>query len=105
MIDKGGLLARRLGEGEHEIEGVGTVRIRGLSRAEVLAAQKLGDVAASDRYMVSRGLLEPALTEDEVATWQANSAASEIEGLTVAIAELSGLAAGAAKSGVSGIRE
>lgn len=105
IVDKGALLARRLGEDEYEIEGVGAVRIRGLSRAEVLAAQKLGDTAKSDRFMVSRALLDPPLTEDEVGAWQESSGASEIEGLTVAIAELSGLGMGAAKSDVPGVRE
>jgi len=102
-VDKGALLARRLNEGEHEIEGVGTVKIRGLSRAEVLTAQKLGDTAKSDRFMVARALLEPTLTEADVQTWQENSGAAEIEGLTVAIANLSGLGAKADKSGVSGV--
>lgn len=105
-VDKAALLACRLGEGKHEIDGVGTVRIRGLSRAEVVELQALdGGVAAADRRMLSRALVEPALTEDEVATWQANSPPHEIEALTLAIAELSGMGVGAAKSGVSGIRE
>ncbi len=102
-VDKGALLARRLNEGEHEIEGVGTVKIRGLSRAEVLAAQKLGDTAKSDRFMVARALLEPKLSEADVQTWQENSGAAEIEGLTVAIANLSGLGVKADKSGVPGV--
>ena len=103
IVDKAALLARRLGEGKHEIPGVGTVRVRGLSRAEILALQALdGGTAASDRRMVSLALVEPALTEDEVRVWQENSTAAEIEALTVAIAELSGIGAGAAKSGVSG---
>jgi len=103
VIDKSALLARRLGEGEHEIPGFGTVRIRGLSRAELLALQGLdGGVLASDRRMLSLALLDPELTEDEVKIWQENSLPQEIEALTVAIAELSGLGVGAAKSGVSG---
>ena len=103
MIDKKALLARRLGEGDHEIEGVGTVRIRGLSRAEILELQALaGGTLISDRRMVSLALVDPKLTEDEVKTWQENSAPGEIEALTVAIAELSGLGVGAAKSGLSG---
>lgn len=105
-IDKAALLARRLGEGEHEIPGFGTVRFRGLSRAEVLALRDLpGGVAASDRKMVAAALVDPALTEDEVKIWQENSLPGEIEALTVAIAELSGLGVGAPKSGVSGVRE
>lgn len=96
-VDKATLLARRLGEGEHEIEGVGTVRLRGLSRAEVLEIRKLGDTAKADRRMVSLALVEPALTEAEVRAWQENSTPGEIEALTVAIAELSGMGVGAAK--------
>ena len=105
MIDKTALLGRRLGEDKHEIEGVGTVRIRGLSRAEVIELQALeGGTAASDRRMVSWALIDPPLTEDEVRIWQENSAAGEIEALTLAIAALSGLDVGAAKSGVSSVR-
>ena len=103
-VDKGALLARRLNEADYEVPGVeGALRIRGLSRAEVLTAQKLGDTAKSDRFMVARALLEPTLTEADVQTWQENSGAAEIEGLTVAIAQLSGLGVGADKSGVSGV--
>jgi hypothetical protein len=106
VIDKGALLARRLGEADHEIAGVGTVRIRGLSRAELLALQALdGGALVSDRRMVALALVDPKLTEDEVAVWQDNSHAGEIEQLTLAIAELSGIGVGAAKSGVSGVRE
>jgi hypothetical protein len=99
-VDKNALLAPRLGEGEHEVPGVGTVRLRGLSRAEVLEARTLADTAAADRFMVSRALLDPKLTEAEVATWAANSGPKEIEDLTGAIVELSGMGTGAAKSGV-----
>ena len=103
MIDKAALLARRLGEGEHEIPGFGTVRFRGLSRAEVLALRQVADAALSDRQMVAAALTDPVLTEDEVKVWQENSLPGEIEALTVAIVELSGLGAGASKSGVPGV--
>jgi hypothetical protein len=102
-LDKATLLARRIGEGEHEIPGFGTVRIRGLSRAEVIDLQKISDVAASDRRMVSLCLLDPVLTEDEVGIWQVNSGPMEIEDLTVAIRDLSGMGKGAQKSGVPSV--
>ena len=105
MVSKGELLAWRVPEGEHEIEGVGTVKIRGLSRAEAIELRKVDDAAVADRRMVALGLVEPKLTEDEVKTWQENSPIHEIEALTVAIGELSGQGAGAQKSGVSGVRE
>ena len=103
MLDKTALLARRLGEGEHEIPGFGTVKIRGLSVAEVRSIQALTDLGAQERRMVACGLLDPALTEDEVGTWQENSAPGEIDGLVGAIAELSGMAQKADKSGVSAV--
>jgi len=102
VIDKAALLARRISKGEHEIEGVGTVSIRGLSRQEVLDLQKLDGVAAVDRRMVSLAMVDPALTEADVAEWQSNSCPLEIERLTEAIRDLSGLGAGASKSGVPG---
>lgn len=101
-VDKAALLAPRLGEGVHEISGVGAVKIRGLSRAEVLEVRTLPDTAAADRLMVSRALLDPTLTEDEVGAWQKTSPPGEIEALTTAIVELSGMGGGASKSGVSG---
>lgn len=105
-VNKAALLARRLGEADHEVEGVGTVRIRGLSRAEVLALQSLtGGTAAADRRMLSLALIDPKLTEDEVRVWQENSAPGEIESLTLAIAELSGLGAGAAKAAYKSVRD
>jgi hypothetical protein len=98
------LLAPRLVEDEHEIEGVGTVGIRGLSRQEVIELQKLdGGIDVRERRMVSLGLVDPKVTEDDVAKWQKSSLAPEIEGLTVAIGNLSGLGQGAQKSGLSGV--
>lgn len=105
-VSKAKLLAPRLVEGEHEIAGVGTVGIRGLSRQEVIDLQKLeGGIDVRERRMVALGLVDPAVTEDDVAKWQASSLAEEIEGLTVAISNLSGLGVKADKSSVPGVRE
>lgn len=103
-VDKVSLLARRLGEGEHEIPGFGTVRVRGMSREELLEWRSL-DAAVGDRKVLAACLLDPVLTEDEVATWQKHSSPLEIEGVLEAIRDLSGLGEGATKSGVSGVRE
>jgi hypothetical protein len=105
-LSKTELLAPRLGEGEHEIAGVGTVRIRGLSRAEVLEMRNLeGGAIATDRRMLSLAMLDPTLTEDEVAAWQRTSNPDEIEKLTLAIADLSGMGDGANKAAYKSVRE
>lgn len=105
VASKAGLLARRLGDGEHEVPGVGVLKIRGLSRAEVLEVQKLTDIAQSDRRMISLAVVEPKLTEADVKVWQENSGASEIEDLTKAVAALSGLAGESAKAAYQQFRD
>ena len=106
-MDKEALFERRLGEGKHEIEGVITLRIRGYSRIEALELQAQPDAngAVGDRWMLARCILHPVLTEDEIKVWQENSPPMEIQAVCNAIRDLSGMGPGAAKSGVSGVRE
>lgn len=106
-IDKEALFKPRLPEQAVDIPDVGEVRIRALSRSEVLAFRKrqLGDdVAAMERAMIAAALVQPALTEDEVGQWQAASAAGELEPLTNAIAELSGMDKAATKEAIKQFR-
>ena len=94
-----------------EVDGMGTVHVRGLSRGEVFMMQKSradGGIKTEDaweRRMLAIGLVAPAMTEDEVGTWQRVSPAGEMEPVAAKIRDLSGLGEGADKSGVSGVRE
>lgn len=97
-MDKDLLFARRLAEEDIDIPGVGTVRVRALSRGEVLRAQGAKGVGAMERVMVSTALIDPALTEDEVKRWQEASPAGELEPVTRVIQRLSGMEAGADKA-------
>jgi hypothetical protein len=96
-LDKAALLAKRGVGGETvEIPGVGEVKVRGLTRAEVLSIQKLQgksgvDEAEMERKLVALAMVEPELTEEEVGQWQANSPAGELVPIADAIATLSGL--------------
>lgn len=97
-IDKEELLKKRLAARDFEIEGVGTVRIRSLTRAELLEIK--GEelpMVVMDRKLIAASMVDPALTEDEVRQWQENSSPSELEPLTEAIMRLSGLAKEAPK--------
>lgn len=100
MLSKDQLLKGRLPEREVEIPDLGTVRVRGLSRAEVLKLQKLGldNVGALERKIVHLGLVDPALTEAEVDTWYEAAPGGELEPVSKAIQELSGLVEGAEKA-------
>lgn len=107
-MDKETLLARRkslIETREVEIEGVGTVTVRGLSRAVFLIAQKRfpDDVLAQERYTLSFALVDPEMTEKDIQVWQENSGPFEINQVAIAVNELSGIGKGADKSGVPGV--
>ena len=76
-----------------DVENVGKVEVRGLTRAEVLSIQGHGelDAAAMERTLLAAAMVDPALTEDEVGEWQTVAPAGELEPISTAIQELSGL--------------
>lgn len=105
-LDKAALFASRLDTQDVEVGALGSVTIRALSRAEVLAfrKRKVEDPAEMERVLISTALVAPTLTEDEVGQWQAASAAGELEPVTQAISTLSGLDTSAAKEAVKRFR-
>lgn len=105
-ISKLDLLARRFAVEDLEIADVGTVKVRPLSRAEALNLQgKDMTVQEMERHLLSLALVEPKLTYDEVAQWQQNSPAGEIEPIADAIVRLSGMNKAAAKEAVQRFRD
>lgn len=102
---KAKLLAPRLPK-PHDVElpGIGTVSVRGLSRAEVLELQDVDGRLEFERKLVSLGMVRPAMTPEDVAAWQAASLSDEIETITKKISELSGLEAGARKRAYKSVR-
>lgn len=94
MIDKDQLLKARLHEEEVDIPGVGSVRVRALSRQEALILKdKEMAYEEMELKLLSMAVVEPVLTEDEVRQWQAASPAGELEPVTDAIQRLSGMVA------------
>lgn len=90
MIDKAALLKLRLPEREVEIPGVGSIRMRGLSRGESVDIPELSG-AKREATIISRGMVDPAMTIDEVEQWMAAAPAGEFDVVSTAIGELSGL--------------
>lgn len=82
------------------------VRVRGLSRGEVLAMQALRaegilDTQAKwEAHMFAQALTSPRMTKAEVLEWQAASPAGEMEPVSAKITKLSAMDEGADKSGV-----
>lgn len=102
---KGRLLKARVSEDDVEIDGIGTVRVRGLTRAEVFGTQQLKGIDAQERKIVALGMVDPPMTEAEVGQWQANSPGGEMEPVVGKISELSGLSAKSAKEAMSDFRD
>lgn len=108
-MDKDLLLKPRLAEEDVPIPGVGTVRVRALSRGEVMAARKATDdnpdgprLLTLERKMLALAMVDPKLTESEVGEWQKAAGAGELDIVTEVVQRLSGLDKGADKSGVPG---
>jgi hypothetical protein len=108
-MDKSKLVANRVGlnTGEVEIEGVGTITVRGLSRYEFLVASKKypDDNLLQERFILAAAMVDPEMTEGDVADWQKASPPAEINAVAVEVNRLSGIGKGADKSGVSGLRD
>jgi hypothetical protein len=106
-VDKDLLFKARLPEDDVEIPGVGTVRVRGLSRHEMLVAgrQESRGVEAMERLMLHFAMVDPVLTEDEVARWQKCSPANELSPVVTRINELSGIGKDAQKEAYKSLRD
>lgn len=105
-VDKAALLARRADTGsgfpeaDVDVPGLGTVRVRGLSRHEVIHLQAVQAKGAlvMEQVTVSLGMVDPQMTEAEVKQWQRVSVGGEMDAVTAAIGRLSGMFEGANKT-------
>jgi hypothetical protein len=102
-VDKEALFRPRLAERDVEVPGIGTVRVRSLSRTEALSIKgKEMPAAKMERLILSLAMVDPVLTEDEVKRWQDASPAGETNDVQQAILELSGMTKEVAKSDLPG---
>jgi predicted HAD superfamily Cof-like phosphohydrolase len=97
-VDKAALLRPRCPERDVELPGVGTVRVRGFTRAEVLEiGKRTNDGEYPEAYALSLAMVDPTLSEDEARQWTEVASFGEMETLNQAINELSGIAGRADK--------
>lgn len=93
MLDRDRLLSPRLPVADVEIADVGTVKVRALTRAELLRVPQTGgqpDPLEIEAYMIATALVDPVLTPDEVRAWQESAPGSEMNAVMAAINRLSG---------------
>jgi hypothetical protein len=82
--------------------GQGDVRVRGLSRNEAVALQKLGeDAEALEVRACSLGMLDPAMSEDDVKAWRGVAVAADVQAVAQRISELSNMDEAAGKGPTS----
>ncbi len=101
-MDKNKLIADRVinARAQVRIDGVGTITVRALSRMEFLDSQDVANDGARERFVLSRAMVDPVMTEEDVKKWQEGSPGFEINMVANRINELSGLRKGADKSGL-----
>lgn len=83
-----------LPEADVELDGVGTVRVRALSRYEILLAGKgadENDVLAIEQAMLSMAMISPRMSKTDVEKWQKASPIGQIQRVTTKVNELSGV--------------
>ncbi|MFI6763873.1 hypothetical protein ACIBF5_32610 [Micromonospora sp. NPDC050417] len=103
---KARLLQKRCPEDDVPLDGVGVVRVRGLTRGEV---KEISDGVNAGRdmepYSLSLALISPAMTEDEAAVMAKVAPFGDIQKLTARINELSGIAQGASKEAYKSLHD
>jgi hypothetical protein len=103
IADKNALLAKRADtatgfpEDTVTIPGIGDVLVRALSRFEVMAVQKAKGPLMVERATVAFGMVDPVMTEADVAEWQKVSVGGELDKVSQRIGQLSGMLADAPK--------
>lgn len=105
MLSREEILAKRLKERVVEIPGVGQVKVRALTRDQVVKIRSDGemDIAEMEQKLITAGLVEPQLSAEDVKAWYEGSPAGELSPVSEAITELSGLSVTAAKSDVPSV--
>lgn len=98
---KARLLADRVldNTGTVEIDGVGTITVRGMTRFEfMMLNKKFGEPGPEqERETLAMCMIDPAMTPDDVKQWQMASPAVEINMVAAEINRLSGIGKGADK--------
>lgn len=93
-LTKQDLIASVINQEEYELpDGSGSVLLRGLTRLEAMDVTKAAgdDPALLERHGMAAGLVDPAMTVDDVAKWQGAGLAAVVAGVAQRIAELSNL--------------
>ena len=99
MLTREEILAKATGGEVVNLPSGGQVKVRGLTRDEALELQEREGTAARDNYCIATGMVEPRLSEEEVAELAKQAPAGDMVEISRAVSRLSGMSEGAGKSG------
>lgn len=93
------ILARKLSGNTEEVEldDGAVVLVRGITRGQAAELNGIDDPLTNEATGISFGLVEPAMTPDEVAEWITDEGHGYVQRVVDAIQRLSGSAPGQAK--------
>lgn len=80
------------------------IRVRGLTRTQVLELRKLSDSKDFEPQMLAYGVVEPKLTKGHAVQWLDSAPAGELDSVVERIYDLSGLGEDAGKAAYKSVR-
>lgn len=107
-MDKTKLLNQgTLAEEDVEIPDVGTIRVRALSRYEIMLAGKTtgDDAMAMEQAMLAMAMVDPKMTKAEIAQWQKVSPIGQMQAVVHKVNELSGVNKESQKEAYKSLRD
>lgn len=84
----------KTGTGTATLPDGGEVKVRALTRDEVMHVKALRDVLDKEIYIVATGMTSPELSEEDVTRWADKAPSGDMGAVLRAIAELSGVMGG-----------
>lgn len=84
---------------EHEIKGVGVIKLRPLSFNEVQAIQeaKVSDAVKLRRYL-AKSFVDPEMSEKDIEAWMQTAPGGHVAEVMKLVGEISGIGEGSAES-------
>jgi hypothetical protein len=98
-MDKNALLGQQQALVEHEIKGIGTIKLRTLSLEEVRAigGMKVSE-SVKERKFVAKSFVDPKMTEKDIEQWMNNAPGGQVAEVMKLVGEISGIGEGSAEA-------